>query len=406
MSQEPLTEETKRAAAMAATVSVEDLLDLAAPQHGYAQRIEQGGFFEVMPGFFHSARRETTSYILRRHDLFSNAAPLDLGNVRPLIPLNVDPPQHTKYRKILDPLFAPRRMDAIEDDLSERANRFIDGFIGRRECNFSKEYAEVFPASVFLGLFGLPWEELDSILEMRDGIMRPGAADDAVELDPDKRLAIQRQTGARIYDYFDEILEDRSARPQADMLTGFLTTEIDGERLSREEILDICFLFVMAGLDTVSDTLSCFYAFLARHPDHQRQIVANPAVIPGAVEEMLRWESPVPSGAPRIATEDTLVQDHRVPAGAIVQVSYGAANVDPSVFDDPFDVRFDRDANNHIAFGAGVHRCLGRHLARRELRVTLREWHRRIPDYGLKPGCEDLVYPPGLRSVKDLMLVW
>ena len=125
MSHEPLTEDAKRAAATAATVSVEDLLDLAAPQHGYVERIEQGGFFEVMPGFFHSAGRETTNHILRRHDLFSSAAPLDLGNVRPLIPLNVDPPQHTKYRKILDPLFSPRRMDSIEGDLTERANRFI-----------------------------------------------------------------------------------------------------------------------------------------------------------------------------------------------------------------------------------------------------------------------------------------
>ncbi|HEY3703292.1 MAG TPA: cytochrome P450, partial [Acidimicrobiales bacterium] len=132
----------------------------------------------------------------------------------------------------------------------------------------------------------------------------------------------------------------------------------------------------------------------------------DPSIIPNAVEELLRWESPVPSGVPRIATQDTELGGQLVKAGTAVMVSYGAANVDPSEFPDGFEVRFDREVNRHIAFGGGVHRCLGSHLARRELRITLREWHRRIPDYGIKPGHEELVYPPGLRSVKDLTLTW
>jgi cytochrome P450 len=392
--------------AMAASLSVDDLLATAAPQESYVRRIQEGGVFEVMPGFFHTAQREATEYVLRHHELFSSAGALDLGNVRPLIPLNVDPPQHTKYRRLLDPLFAPQRMDAIEADVTERANRFIDGFIERGECNFSQDYAELFPSSVFLGLFGLPWEELDAILGMRDGILRPGAADGEVELDPDKRLAVQRETGARIYDYFDHVLDERAARPRDDILSGFLTAEIDGDRLDREDILDICFLLLIAGLDTVSDSLTCFYAFLAQHPDHRRQIASDPAVIPRAVEELLRWESPVPGGNPRVAAREADIAGYHLPEGSIVMVSYGAANVDPSEFPDGLEVRFDRDPNRHLAFGGGVHRCLGSHLARRELRITLREWHRRIPEYHLKTGHEQLVYPPGLRSVKDLMLAW
>ena len=186
-----------------------------------------------------------------------------------------------------------------------------------------------------------------------------------------------------------------------------MTVDIDGERLTREEILDICFLFLIAGLDTVSDSLTCFYAFLATHPEHRREIVARPQVIPNAVEELLRWESPVPTGVPRVATRDTeLPNGARISAGTAVMVNYGAGNVDPAEFPDAFEVRFDREQNRHIAFGGGVHRCLGSHLARRELRTTLREWHRRIPDYAIKPGHEELVYQPGLRSVKDLTLVW
>ena len=120
-----------------------------------------------------------------------------------------------------------------------------------------------------------------------------------------------------------------SIRPTTSSRTSSPST-IDGEKLTREEILDICFLFLIAGLDTVSDSLTCFYAFLANHPDHRRQLVDDPSIIPGAVEELLRWESPVPSGVPRIATQDTeLPNGVTVPAGTAVMVNYGAANVDP-----------------------------------------------------------------------------
>jgi cytochrome P450 len=134
-------------------------------------------------------------------------------------------------------------------------------------------------------------------------------------------------------------------------------------------------------------------------------IVEQPDIIPSAVEELLRWETPVPN-VPRMAKRECPVAGHTVPEGSFVLVNVGAANVDPAEYDDPMEVRFDRDVNRHLAFGGGVHRCLGSHLARRELRVTLREWHRRIPDYWLKPGHETLEYPPGLRHVKDLTLAW
>ncbi len=140
-----------------------------------------------------------------------------------------------------------------------------------------------------------------------------------------------------------------------------MASEIDGDRLSRNDILDICFLFLIAGLDTVSDSLTCFYAFLATHPEHRRQIVDHPDVIAPAVEELLRWESPVPTGVPRVATQDTEMPNGvHIPEGTAVAINYGAANVCPATFGDPFEVRFDREVNPHIAFGGGVHRCSGR----------------------------------------------
>ncbi len=134
------------------------MTDLKDPQPRYLDMIERGGYVELMEGMALSFDRVTTDHVLRNHQLFSSRVEMGLGNVRPLIPLNVDPPLHAKYRKLLDPLFAPRRMDAREVDITRRVNGFIDAFIDRGECNFSQEFAEVLPSSVFLGLMGLPEE--------------------------------------------------------------------------------------------------------------------------------------------------------------------------------------------------------------------------------------------------------
>jgi cytochrome P450 len=379
---------------------MDDLFNLAEPQPRYRAMLDAGGVISPVPGFTVVASRAGVDEVLRNPDTFTSRGLVQLGNVRPLIPLSVDPPEHVKYRKILDPLFAPKKMDAIEADVAARVNHFIDAFIERGSCNFTEEFAVPFPSAVFLGLMGLPWEELDTLLRLKDGIMRPGGGG----LSPEEQMRIREATGTEIYAYFNDILDRRQRDPEADILSGFLTAEVGGETLSREEILDICFLFLIAGLDTVTDSLTCFFAYLSTHPEHRRQIVEDPGVIPKAVEEMLRWETPVP-GTARAATADATVAGCPVSAGSVVFVSIGAANVDPAVFGDPTEVRFDREENRHLAFGGGVHRCLGSHLARRELRVALREWHRRIPEYELKAGIE-LSYPPGLRMVENLELVW
>jgi cytochrome P450 len=379
---------------------MDDLFDLAEPQPKYMELLEMGGVVAPTEGFTVVASRAAVDEVLRNPASFTSRDLVQLGNVRPLIPLSVDPPEHKKYRRILDPLFTPKRMDEIEDDLAVRVNRFIDAFVDRGSCNFTEELAVPFPSAVFLGLMGLPWEELDTLLRLKEGIMRPGGGG----LPPEEQMRIREETGTEIYGYFNAILDERQRNPEEDILTGFLEAEVDGEKLSREEILDICFLFLIAGLDTVTDSLTCFFAYLSQNPEHRQQIVGDPAVIPKAVEEMLRWETPV-AGTARLAMGDSVVSGCPVAAGSVVFVCIGAANVDPAEFDDSMDVRFDREVNRHLAFGGGVHRCLGSHLARRELRVVLREWHRRIPDYRLKPGIE-LEYPPGLRLVQNLELVW
>ncbi|HXY91826.1 MAG TPA: cytochrome P450 [Acidimicrobiia bacterium] len=376
--------------------------DAAHPQYHYKELLEQAAVHRTGGGSVMVASRAAVDEVFQDPKRFSSAAfgGVSLGNVRPLIPLSVDPPNHSKYRKLLDPLFAPKRMDAAEPDIAARVNHFMDMFADRGECHFTDEFAVPFPSSVFLGLMGLPWDELDAMLRMKDGIIRPGG----FELTMEERQERMNQNGQDIYAFFNAILDEREQNPRDDILTQFLDAKVDGEQLTREEILDICFLFLLAGLDTVTDSLTCSFAYLAQHPEHRQQIVDDPSIIPSAVEELLRWESPVP-GVPRFCTEDTEVAGCPIKKGDSIGVSVGAANVDTEEFPDAFDVRFDREVNRHLAFGGGVHRCLGSHLARRELRVVLREWHRRIPEYELKPGI-DLHYVTGLRSVENLELVW
>jgi cytochrome P450 len=344
--------------------------------------------------------RKLVSETLTNADVFSSADLVEQGNTRPLIPLGIDPPDHARFRRLLDPMFSVRRMHTQETDIAERVNHFIDAFVDRGSCDFTSEFAELFPASVFLGLMGLPWEELDTLVRLRDGLLHPGTSDSP----PEERTAIQRDTAQEVYRYFDAVLDDRTAAPRDDVLSELIAQRDDVGHLSRDDALSICFVLLTAGLDTVTDSLTCFWAHLARHPESQRQLVADPELIPHAVEELLRWETPVPFVV-RWAREERRLGEHVVGAGHHVLVNLSSANLDPANFTEPMDVDLDRRGNPHLAFGAGPHRCLGSHLARRELRIALREWHRRIPEYSLAPGYEVRFRPP-LRFVPDLQLTW
>jgi cytochrome P450 len=342
--------------------------------------------------------------VFRHPEVFSsNADAVDLKNLRPLIPLQIDPPDHKKYRKLLDPIFAPRQMALIEESVARTVNELIDRFIDRGEVDFSSEFSVPFPSRVFLGLLGLSFDELPRFLAMKDGIIRPHLVIGA-EFDSEEAQAHQQETADSIYAYFNEVLDQREVTREEDLLSRFLDAEVDGHKLTREDILDICFLFLIAGLDTVTATLDCIFGYLVHHPEQRQRIIDDPTVIPSAIEELLRWETPVQVVA-RVALEDTEVAGCPVRKGDNVMVLLGSVNTDEADLPDAQDVRFDREVNRHWAFGSGVHRCLGSHLARQELRVALREWHRRIPEYELLEG-HTLVYTPAIRSIDHFPLTF
>jgi len=347
------------------------------------------------------SRHEDVSWALRHPEVFSSAAEaVDIGQEQPLIPLQVDPPDHARYRRLLDPEFSPRTVATLEEEARVLVNRLIDRFADRGACDFHEEFATPLPSTLFLTIAGLPHDDLPTFLRWRDNTIRPDVAPGDVEA----AARIRAQTSHEISEYFTAAIAERRARPDDRLLSRIVHAEVEGQRLSDTELLGICHLLLLGGLDTVTATLDCMIAYLARHPDRRRRIVEDPGRVPGAIEELLRWETPV-QVVPRIVAQDVTLRDVTIPAGTHAVLVLGAANTDPAEFTGADVVDFDRPRNRHLAFGGGPHRCLGSHLARFELRVAIEEFHRRIPDYDLAPGAE-LRWSPGIRQADALPLEW
>jgi cytochrome P450 len=268
-------------------------------------------------------------------------------------------------------------------------------------CEFDAAFAVPLPCRAFLSLMGLPQDDLALFLELKDGIIRPPVP----PMDLIAAGEYRAKTGTRIYAYFERVIADRRTNPQDDMVTYLTQVDFDGRHLTPNEILDICYLLLLGGLDTVTSTLGCSVAFLAANPTHRRRLATgDPEVVNDAIEELLRWETPV-TMVPRVLKQDVTIGETTLRSGDLVNLLIGAANLDEREFQDAMQVDFDRERNRHIAFGAGPHRCLGSHLARMELRAALEEWHRRIPEYAIKPG-ETPRVSPGIREFLYLPLVW
>lgn len=280
----------------------------------------------------------------------------------------------------------------------------IDAFIDSGEVDAYDAWSEPLPSTIFLSIMGLPMTDRDQFIGFKNRIL---GTDRAADLSPEQVMAERMEAVVWMQQYFDRDLDARQAELTArdDMIGWLLTTEVDNERLTREEVLDILGLLMIAGLDTVAASLACFLSYFARNPEQRERIIANPALIPSAIEELMRFESPVTEGMRRVVGDVTLPSGTVLASGSWLMVSWSAANLDPVAFPDPLAVDFDREPNPHIGFASGFHRCLGSHLARMEMSVAIAVWHERIPNYHIAAGHE-LVYSGNPRAPFRLPLVW
>jgi cytochrome P450 len=327
-----------------------------------------------------------------------------LGSNRPAIPLGLDGAEHTKYRRLLDPVFTAKRIAPLREQVRRLALGMIDEFIDDGRVEAYRVWCEPLPSQIFLSIMGLPMEDLPGFLNFKELTL----SNEVLEREPPEVAAAKRMEAVQwIQAYFNRALDAREAGRQAgdDMLGWLLGAEAGGERLTREDILDILGLLMIAGLDTVAASLACFLSYFARHPEPRAAMVADPSRWPSAVEELMRYESPVTDGG-RVALEDLeLPSGERIVAGTLMGMSWSAANLDPAYFTDPLSVDLDRSPNPHIGFASGFHRCLGSHLARMEMVAALEAWHERIPDYRITPGVE-LVYSGNPRCPHNFPLEW
>jgi cytochrome P450 len=325
-----------------------------------------------------------------------------MGSREPLIPLHVDGDVHRRFRKLLDPLLAPRRVAPLDAEIRKLADELIDGFVGDGRVEFHDAFAVPLPSTIFLRLFGMPLEDVDFLVAMKDRILKNEATTF------DEHEVIANEAGDRLRAHLRARLAERrlETTPRDDLIGSFMSCELDGDRLSDDEIVNIMHLFTIAGLDTVTSSLTCIVGWFARHPEERARVVADPTLLPAAIEELMRYESPVPSGGVRWAAADTEVNGVPIRRGEMVYLCWGSANLDPATFTAPLAVDLERDVNRHIAFAAGTHRCLGSHLARLELRAAIDQLHRRIPDYRIVPGEEPRYEFAGVRQVRHLPLTF
>jgi cytochrome P450 len=316
-----------------------------------------------------------------------------------LLPQDLNGQDHVKMRRVLNPFFSPAAVKRMEGLADRRCVELVEEVRPKGGCDFVAEFAIRYPTDLFLALLGLPVSDGEFFLPWSETLFAGFFGGDPAEAAEAKR---------KIIEYFDAAVSERRTAPRdprEDMVSRLIEARIDGEPISQEDILTICMTLMLAGLDTTRSALGYIFTHLARHEEDRRRIIDEPEVIPAAVEEFLRMY-PLVFQAGREVQEPEDFHGLELAKGDVVWLGIAQANRDPRKFPEPDKFIIGRKGvNQNLAFGAGPHRCLGMHLARLELAVVLREWHRRIPDYRITPGTK-LMERGGQLTMPSLPLEW
>jgi cytochrome P450 len=278
------------------------------------------------------------------------------------LPIELDPPEHTRYRALVSPAFRRSRIDGLQPFLQAFARERIAEAASRGTSDLVADFAVPFSLRALSGFMQLPSEDehlwLGWVHRLFDSVRDvEGAA-----------LATRE-----FHRYIDELVAERLAEPREDFITALIEAEVDGERLTPEQVRAFCIVVLIAGHETSASAMSVTLEYLARNPELRARLAQAPELIPPAVEEFLRYSTPIQTFG-RNAAHEVELHGCTIEKGAVVGLSYGSANRDPEVFDDPESIRVERRPNRHLAFGAGPHTCVGSHLARLEMSIAIAEF--------------------------------
>jgi cytochrome P450 len=287
-------------------------------------------------------------------------------------PVTSAPSEHAAHRDIIASFLAPRAVQRLEPLMRAEAERLARQLAQAGSGDAAADFARPLTLSVLMQIFALPASLYDQFVDWATRVLRIGPMDHA----------FRKRTLEEIGAFLDSLLAERASSPGQDIVSHVARATIDGEPLSRKHKIGTLMEIVIAGADTTWSTLGASLWHLALHPKDRAALVANPALLKsGAIEEFLRMFAPVTVA--RIVAEDTIKYGRCMRANERVILPLAAAHRDPAAFEDPDELRLDRKRNRHMAFGGGIHRCVGSHLARTELRIALEEWLKIIPDFEL-----------------------
>lgn len=346
-------------------------------------------------GFWVISRLDIMSKVLPDTENFSNKELVipRIVSDNVMIPLNLDPPEHIQYRMVLMRHFDPKTIRAMEPFVREWANKLIDRVVAHGEVEFAEEIGAAFPVSVFMELMGYPLDQFEEFRRIVHAFFAP-------ETTPEERVKVQDKIIETVAVYFEE----RRKTPRDDLITKLVNEKVFDRPLTTHELNSIGFLLFLAGLDTVANTLSFTFNYLAQDGKMQERLVREPEIIPQFVEEALRRFSIVQQ--PRLVKKDIEIHGAKMRAGEMVVCSLPLAGMDdhrnpmPEVFD------VDRKDRAHLAFSVGAHTCIGNGLARMEMRILTEEWTKRIPRFWRKPGTLPEWRSGGVAALAKLYLEW
>lgn len=350
----------------------------------------------LINGWYHLTGREDVLQALRTPEIFSSKKAFDiLGSPMPLVPISFDPPEHTRFRNILQPFFSPNTLGKMLPSLQQQVADIIDVIAPKGECDVVTDLAIPYPSQVFLTLYGLPLADRDRLVQWKDAVIaladRPNL--DGADLTP----------ALELFGYLTEVINERRSNPGPDILSQLITGE---DPLDDAELIGLSYLFVLAGLDTVTAAIGFAILELARNPALRAQLRADPAQVRVFIEEVVRLEPSAPV-LPRVTTQEVTISGFTLPADSPVRLCLGPINRDGSDDTSTDDMVMDGKVHRHWGYSSGPHRCLGSHLARMELTLVVNEWLARIPDFELKPGVTpQIAWPANTFALTGLPLRW
>jgi cytochrome P450 len=360
---------------------------------------------EYAQGYWVFTGYDAVRDMYKNPDIFSSESitPWEPEPIYRFVPTQIDPPNHIKYRRILNKWFSPARMDEAEASLRSICHDLVAQTAPRGRCDLVAEFGLRFPTEAYLSVIGCPVSDADFFVPAVEDFFRGfGGAPEGLEAMANALTAIRQY-------WVDALAERRGeTEPRPGDLASYLIHSTFGEErpLTEDEMLDMLVVLILAGLDTTRGELGYMFRHLATHPEDRRRLVEEPALIPSAVEETLRFYTII-FGDGRKVARDVEFHGVKLKRGDMVYGLVSGANRDPSVYERADEYVIDRKKNHHFGFASGPHRCLGLHLARREMQIAIDEWLRQIPDFRVADDAVLVERGGGsMMSLQSLPLEW